>query len=103
MSIGLEQLRAATPPGICPFCGSPAKRRSQSDTARQKRRKFGRPEHFGSCGEPECVKAYHRLYGRDRRRREREANGPSGPVVAVCNTRPSKASTVAGASCAAPG
>lgn len=65
--IGLRELRAKTPEGICPFCGDPAKPCSQSRAAVQKRRQRKAKGFFGSCGGPECKTAYFRLYARDYR------------------------------------
>lgn len=53
--IGIVEMYAATPPGICPFCGDPI------------------PAHPGrgrkpiTCGDPVCRTAYFRCYARDRR------------------------------------
>lgn len=47
---GLERMRDRTPDGLCPFCLDPLKS------------KRGR-----TCGDEECVRAYHRTHQRDRR------------------------------------
>lgn len=60
--LGLEELRRRTPPGVCPFCGSPAavKRSSSAKLAL-------------TCGDEVCLVAYWRLDKRDRRARLRGA------------------------------
>lgn len=65
--IGLRELRAAARPGECPFCGEPAKRRSQSPDAVRKRKQRGVSDYYGHCGDEECKRAYLRYDQRDRR------------------------------------
>ena len=50
---GLQQMRASTPPGLCPFCLDPIPPST------------GRP--FTFCGDPECKTAYFRCWRRDER------------------------------------
>ena len=59
--LGLAELTAKAAPHECPFCGE----------AQKVRTGCGRDP--ATCGSPECRTAWHRYYGRDRRRREREA------------------------------
>jgi hypothetical protein len=57
---GLERMREATPPGLCPFCLDPLA--EWCGTGR-------RPT---TCGDRVCWTAWHRTYKRDYRRKERE-------------------------------
>lgn len=65
--LGLAELRRRSAPGECALCGEPARPRADNDESRRKRATHT----YVTCGAPECVTAYHRLYGRDRRRRAR--------------------------------
>ena len=53
---GLERMRKATPPGLCPFCLDPLPPKTPGTRDR------------AHCGDPVCLAAYNRCYRRDRRR-----------------------------------
>jgi len=53
----LQQMKQATPPGLCPFCLDPIKQNPRGRTAR-------------TCGDRVCaVTAYNRVYQRSYRRK----------------------------------
>lgn len=54
---GLKRMRAATPPGLCPFCLDPCAPRTYAK---------GRPP--GTCGDDICRIAYFRCWRRDQRK-----------------------------------
>ena len=67
---GLREMLATSQEGECPFCGDAAKRRVMTPMAiakrAQQKTKAQRSNWFLTCGEPECLSAYHRCHNRDR-------------------------------------
>ena len=66
---GLKRMKAATPPGLCPFCLDPLAKRTG---------KAGRPPH--TCGDEVCRIAWFRCWRRDQR----------APPATVVSTTPER-------------
>lgn len=65
VGLGLKELIRRSQPGECPLCGDPVQP-IKNEQGRAKK------EYRLLCGDPECRRAYHIYYGRDRRSQAHE-------------------------------